>query len=30
MPGSDTVRSWVKKYGRDDLLPKVLVVKTPE
>lgn len=30
IPGSDTVRSWVKKYGRDDLLPKVLVVKTPE
>jgi transposase-like protein len=28
--GNDTVRSWVKKYGRTDLLPKVLIVKTPE
>ena len=28
--GNETVRSWVKKYGRTDLLPKVLVVKTPE
>ena len=28
--GNETVRSWVKKYGRNDLLPKVLVVKTPD
>lgn len=28
--GQMTVRSWVKKYGRNDLLPKVMIVKTPD
>ena len=28
--GKVTVRGWIKKYGRNDLLPKVILVKTPE
>ena len=28
--GQVTVRSWVKKYGRNDLLPKVMIVQNPD